>query len=99
LNALGELVMLEQVGRLQLFMIYGVVFAHKCERGLVVKVLSLALHLLMRFSEQLHRLASAMVPQLAPRDTPLRCCQRAFGLATPARGKDSRPVREGRERL
>ena len=48
LDALGKMVVLEHVGRLQVFVIDGVVLAHEGERRLMAKVPSLALHLLMR---------------------------------------------------
>ena len=45
MDALGEMVVLEHVGRLQVLVIDHVVVAHQRERRLVVEVLSLALHL------------------------------------------------------
>src|SRR5262249_20851465 len=59
-DALGEVVVLEQVGRLHVLVIERVVRAN--ERGLVVEVLALALHLLMRFGAQRHRLAAPVAP-------------------------------------
>jgi hypothetical protein len=58
--ALGELVVLDQVGRRQLFRLDGVVLADQRQRGLVVEVLTSPAHLLVRFGQQLHGLASAV---------------------------------------
>ena len=52
-DALGEMVILEHVGCLQVLVIDRVVRPHECQRRLVVEVLSLALHFLMRFRQQL----------------------------------------------
>jgi hypothetical protein len=52
LYALGEVVVLDHIADLQIFVIDGVVLAHECERRLMVKVPPLASHLLMRFGQQ-----------------------------------------------
>ncbi len=51
-DALGEMVVLEHVGRLQVLVIDRVVAAHQRQRRLVVEVLPLAPHLLMRLRQQ-----------------------------------------------
>jgi hypothetical protein len=81
LDALGEVVMLEQVGHLHVLVIDDIAFAHKRQRRLVVKVLALAPHLLMCFGEQRDRLAATDAPLLTTRDTPLGGFQRPFGRA------------------
>ena len=50
-RCLGEMVVLEHVGRLQVLVIDRIVGSHQGQRRLVVKVLSLAAHLLMRFGQ------------------------------------------------
>jgi hypothetical protein len=98
LNALGEVGVLEHVGRLQVFVIDHIVRANERKRRLVVEVLPLAAHRLMRFRQQLHGLAPAVAALFAPRDSALRCFQRPLGFAIPARRKDARPIRdEGRD--
>jgi hypothetical protein len=69
------------------------------ERRLVMKVLSLTLHLLMRLGQELHRFTPAMAPLLALRDTPLRRLERSLSLALPARRKDAHAIGEGGEGL
>jgi hypothetical protein len=92
LDALGEMVILEHVGRLQVFVINCVVLTNQLERCLVMEVLPLALHFLMRLGEQCHRLAPTCAAFLAARNTPLRGLQRAFGFALPTGGEDARTV-------
>jgi hypothetical protein len=50
-DALGEMVILDHVGRLQIFMIDRVIGAYQRQRRLMVEVLSLASHRLMRLGE------------------------------------------------
>jgi hypothetical protein len=64
-DALGEAVILEHVGRLQIFVIEHIVLSHELERNLLVEVLSLAAHRLMRLGQQRHRLTSACAALLA----------------------------------
>jgi hypothetical protein len=70
LDAFGELVVLEPIGRLEVFVIDRIVLTHAHERRLVVQVLPLALYLLMRLGEQCHRLTSALAALRATRNTP-----------------------------
>jgi len=65
-NALGEVVVLDHIGRLQRFVLDCVVLPHECERCLMVKVLSLAAHRLMLLGQESHCFASAVAPLLAP---------------------------------
>ena len=46
-NALGEMMVLDHVGRLQILIIDRVIDADQSQRRLVVKILALAAHLLM----------------------------------------------------
>ena len=57
---------------LQVFVIDRIELAHQLERGFVLEVVPLALHLLMRFGEQLHRLTCRRLLPFLRRDT-LRC--------------------------
>jgi hypothetical protein len=50
-DTLGEMVVLEQSGRLQVFVVDRVVGTDQRQRCLVVKILPLSLHLLMRLGE------------------------------------------------
>jgi hypothetical protein len=88
------MVILDHVGRLQILVIDRVVLTYQSERCLVMKVLSLPLHLLMCFSEQGNRLLATMTPLLAPTDAPLGHLQCPLGLAIPARRKDARAIGE-----
>ena len=65
LDAFGEMVVLDHIADLQLFVIDRVVLAYELECCLMVKVLPLATHFLMRFRKQRHRLAPAIAPSLA----------------------------------
>jgi hypothetical protein len=65
----------------------------------MVKVLPLATHLLMRFRQQLHCLATPTTAFPATRDAPLRGFQRAFGFAIPARMEDACAARQRSEGL
>src|SRR5262249_41226501 len=61
-DALGKMVVLEQVGRLQVLEIDRIVLTHELKCRFVLEVLALALHLLMCFGEQFHRLAPPIAP-------------------------------------
>jgi hypothetical protein len=84
LNRLGEMVVPDHVGRLQILMVNRVVFAQQRERCLEVKVLSLATYLLMRFGKQDNRFLAAVAALLAPGYPTLRAFQRALGFTIPA---------------
>jgi hypothetical protein len=60
------MVILDHVGRLQVFVIDRVVRPNKRQRRLMVKVLSLAAHCLMRLGEQDDCLAPPIASLLAP---------------------------------
>jgi hypothetical protein len=90
LDALGEVVILDHVADLQVFVTDHISGAHKRERRLVMKVLSLAAHPLMRFRQRRHGLAMASAALLTAAHTPLRGLERAFGFAIPSRGTDTR---------
>ena len=92
LDALGEMVILDHIGRLQVLVIDHIILAHEGERRLVVKVPPLAAHRLMRFRQQLHGLATACAALLAAAHAPLRSLERAFGAAIPSWGKDTRAI-------
>jgi hypothetical protein len=66
LDTLGEMVVPDHIGRLQVLMRDHVVLTHQRERRLVVKVLPLAPDLLVRLGQQYDRLAPAIAPFLAP---------------------------------
>ena len=84
---------------LQVFVIHQIVGTHEFERGLVVKVLPLALNFLMRLGEQGDRLAPPLAAFLASGYPALRGFQRALGFAIPAGGEDACPIRKSRKGL
>ena len=88
-HRLGQMVMLHQVGGLEVLVTDRVVLAYQRQRRLVVEVLSLASHPLMRLGQQGHR--------LAPRHTSVRGLEGALGLSVPARIEDAGPIRQGGE--
>jgi hypothetical protein len=65
----------------------------------VLKVLSLATHLLMRLRQQLHLFASAIAALLTARDTPLGGLEAVLRFAIPAGVEDARAIRKRGERL
>src|SRR5260370_15047267 len=71
-DGLRQVVVLQQVGRLQVFYIDGVVLPHEGECRFVMEVLPLALHYLMRFSQQFDCLTAALTALLATRYSALR---------------------------
>ena len=82
-DRLGEVVILDHVGRLQILMIDRVVVANEREGRLVVEVLPLTLHLQMRLGQQVHCFAAAIAALLAPRHTTLGRFERPLGFAIP----------------
>jgi hypothetical protein len=50
-DTLGAMVIPDHVGRLQVFVLDGVVLAHQCQRRLVVEISPLAARLLMRLRQ------------------------------------------------
>ena len=62
LNGLGQMMVLEHVGDLQIFMIDRVEMSHQLQRCFVLEVLPLMPHLVVRFGKQLHCLAPAVAP-------------------------------------
>jgi hypothetical protein len=64
LDRLGEVVVLEHVGRLQILAIDRIIFAHKSQRRLVVEVLPLAPYFLMGFRQQHDGFASTIAAPL-----------------------------------
>jgi hypothetical protein len=96
---LGPAVILEQVGRLQLFVIDRIVLPHQRQRRLMVKILPLTAHLLVRLRQQRHGFAPALAPFLAPTHPALGGLERALGLAIPSRVKDAHAIRQGSERF
>jgi hypothetical protein len=65
-DALGEMMVPEQVGRPQVLVIDRVVLPDEYQCRLVVEVLPLPTHRLMRLRKQLHGLAAPVAPLLAP---------------------------------
>jgi hypothetical protein len=88
---------LEPVGRLHVFVIHHIVGTHQRQRRLVMKVLSLTLHLLMCFRQQRDRCASAVAPLLATSHAALGRFQRPFGLAIAAGMDDAHTARQSSE--
>src|SRR4051812_10643920 len=88
------MVVLEHVGRLQVFMIDGVVGAQQGKRGLVVEILPLPPDLLMLLGEELDRFAAAFAPLLPARYPALGFLQLALGFAVLARILNACPVRQ-----
>ncbi len=99
LDTLGEMVIPEHVGRLQVLVINHIIGTHQGERRLMMKVLPLAAHRLMRLGEQDNRFPATMAPYLAPRDPALRGLQCPLGFAIPTGRKDACAIREGTERF
>src|SRR5258708_11236478 len=83
-DALGQAVVPYHVGDPQVFEIDRVVLLDQLQGFLVVEVLSLPLHLQVRFRQERDRLAAAMAPFLAPRHAPLRRLEPPFGFTIPA---------------
>jgi hypothetical protein len=97
--ALGELVVLEQVGRLQGFVRERVVPSHERHCCRVMEVRSRPPHLLVRFGQQLHCLAAPMTALLATRDAPLRSLEVPFRDAEDARIGDLAAIGQGGKRV
>jgi hypothetical protein len=85
-NGLGEVVVLHQVGDLQLVVIDRVELAPQLERRLMLEVLALALPLQVYFRQHLDRLATAVAPLLAAGYTAVRRFEATLGTAIAARG-------------
>ena len=92
LDRLGKVVIPEQVGRLQIFMIDRVILSHERQRRLVVKILPLTLHLLMRLGKQRHGFPAPIAAFLAASDSSLRSFERPLNLALPTRMEDARAI-------
>src|SRR4029450_12638338 len=86
-DALGETVVLEPVGRLQILVIDHSVGSDQGQRCLVVKLL--AAYRLMGLRPQLHRFTPAIAAPLSSGDSALGCLQCALSLAIPAWRKDA----------
>src|SRR5258708_26207017 len=84
-DTLGEVVVPQQVGGSQVFQINGVVGVHKCQRRLVVVIATLALDVLIRAGQQLHRLCAAVAPLRATTHATLRPRQALLSPAVVAR--------------
>src|SRR5262249_22502715 len=91
-DALSEVVVLDHIGRPQVPVIERIIRAHQLECCLVVKVLTLALHRLVRLGKRVHRLAPPMAAFLPPRYAPLHAFQMTLGLAIATQGMDHRAV-------
>jgi hypothetical protein len=87
---LGEVVVLERVGRLHILMLEHIVGSHEREGRLLVEVLPLAARLLMGFRQQLHRLPAAVAALLTTRNATLRHFQRSLSLAIPTQIENAR---------
>ncbi len=98
-DALGEVVVLHHVGRLQVFVIDRVVLTHQRQRRLVVEVGSCPPYPLMRLGEQLDRLSPAVAALLPPRHPPLGTLEVQFSHAEDARVGDLATVGQRSERL
>jgi hypothetical protein len=96
-DALGEMVILEQVADPQVFVIDRIVVAQELKCGLVMEILALALalHRLVRPGEQLDRLTPAGAAFPAPSDPSLAAPQVRLRLPVAARIMDHRAVRQG----
>jgi hypothetical protein len=86
---------LDHMGRLQIFVLDRIVLSHNGKRRLMKKVLPLAAHLLMRLGEQDSRLLAAVAAFFPAHHTALGGLERAFRLAIPSGRKDARAIREG----
>jgi hypothetical protein len=89
----------EQVGRLHILVIDGVVPPHQRERHLVMEVTASVADLLMRLGEQPNRFLSPLAPVLAARYPALRPLQLALCQPENARVGDLAPVGECGERF
>ena len=77
-DALGEMVVPDHVGRLQILKVDGIILLDQRVRFFVVKVAPLPLHLLVRLCEQVHRLAPSVAPLLPSGYAPLAAAQICF---------------------
>jgi hypothetical protein len=94
LDALGEMVVPDHIGDLQVLVINRVVGSDQCQRRLMMEVLPLAPHLLVRLRQQCDRLAASVAATLAPTHSALGSLERAFRFAIPTGGEDARAVGE-----
>ena len=88
-EARGQVVILDQVGRLHVFVRDRVVLPDQGERRLVVEVGALALDLQRCLGEQPYRFAPPVAPHLASRDPALCHLERPLCLALPAGMQDA----------
>jgi amphi-Trp domain-containing protein len=80
-DALGQVVVLDHVGHLQVFKIDDLVVAHQLERRFMLEVAPLPVDLLVLLGQELHGLAAAFAPLLATGDTALRLFQLSLAAA------------------
>ena len=92
LDGLGKVVILEHVGRLQVFVIDGVVLLDKYQRGLLVEISALTLHLEVLLGQQPHSFAPAVASLFAPRDATLRHLEPTLGLSIPTWVENARAI-------
>ena len=95
----GEMVVPDHVGRLQVFVGNAIIGAHQLCRFLVMEIAPLVGDVLMCLGEQLHRLRTAVAPLLAARNTPLAAAQVRFGHAIVAGIENRLPAGKSSERL
>src|SRR5262249_40247456 len=89
-DTLGEVVVPDHVGRLQIFVVDGVVLVHERQCGLMMEVGALALHLQVCLRKQPYRFLAPIAALLASGDPPLAAPQIRLGTAGAARVVDHR---------
>jgi hypothetical protein len=94
LDALGERVVPDHAGRLQVFEVNGVVLLYQLTSFLVMEVLPLAFDLLVCSGKKLDRLRAAIAPPRAPGDAPLAAAQIRLGPAIVAWAEDHCAIRQ-----
>jgi hypothetical protein len=98
-DALGEMMVPDHVGRLQVFMVDHVVLLNEGQRRLMVEIRSLTAHFLMRLGKQRYRFPTAVAPLLAATHPPLCGFERTLGLAIAPGREDARTIGERGECL
>ncbi len=98
-DAFGEVVVPHHIGDLQLFEIDHIVLTHEHERRLVVKITSLAFHVLGDFGSSGKRFPAPVAALLATRNRLIGALQAAFTRAKVTRIVHHQPLRRDQEHL
>jgi hypothetical protein len=99
LNGLGQMMVLEHVGDLQILMIDCIETPHQMQRGFLLEILPLTPHLEMRFGKQLHCFAPTVAPLLAASHAALSRFEATLRPAIAARVMNHRAIGERSKRF